>query len=401
MKILIISSFLPYPLFTGGHIRLFNIIKELSKRHSITLICEKREYQTSSDIAQVEKVCKQVITFNRKKQWSLIHILKAAFSSYPFLMIGHTQPSMKEKISSMVKKEPFDVIHIETSYVMQNVPDISLPTVLVEHNIEYLVYERFTKNALFFFRPLFFLDIAKLKYWEEYFWKKATKLVSVSKQEAKYMGRTDIAVVPNGVDIGRFKIQDSRFKMTKKEKRILFIGDFKWIQNIDAIKWLLLEVWPIIRSKIKDQKLKIDIRLWVVGKKIPNEIKQLTYNKNVFFDENAPKDTVEIFNNSDILLAPIRVGGGTSYKILEAMASGTVVVTTPLGIEGIEAENNKEVLVGENSESLAQSVLDLLTNESIYKKISQNARALIEEKYDWKIIVKELEAVYNLAIKNS
>ena len=246
MKILIISSFLPYPLFSGGHVRLFNLIKELSKRHVITLVCEKRENQTEKDIEEMKKICKHVIVVDRKKQWSYQNIARAGFSVYPFLMVGHTQKSMQNKIEEILAKETFDLIHVETFYVMQNLPQVHIPIVLVEHNIEYMVYERFAKTALIFLQPFLYLDIAKMKYWEKIFWKKATKLVAVSEQEKKLMERKDAVVVPNGVDIKKFKVQSSKFKNNKKEKRILFIGDFKWVQNRNAIAWILKEIWPKI-----------------------------------------------------------------------------------------------------------------------------------------------------------
>ena len=88
MKILIVSSYLPYPLLNGGNIRLYNIIKALQKRHEITLVCEKREAQTLDDVAQVEKICKKVVTVRRKKQWSIKNIIKSGFSTWRNPLLG-------------------------------------------------------------------------------------------------------------------------------------------------------------------------------------------------------------------------------------------------------------------------------------------------------------------------
>ncbi len=398
MKILVVSSFLPYPLFSGGHIRLFNLIKELSKRHAITLVCEKREYQTEKDIQEVEKICKQVIVIDRKKQWSFRNITKAGFSVYPFLMVGHAQKSMRSKIEEILVKETFDLIHIETFYVMQNLPKVSIPTVLVEHNIEYLVYQRFAQGSSIAFRPLFLLDVMKMKYWEQKFWKEATRLIAVSNEEKKLMARDDVVVVPNGVDIEKFKVQSSKFKNNKKEKRILFIGDFKWIQNRDAVEWMLKQIWPKINSELRTPASRgeqnLELKLWIVGRSIPDSIKKLTDDRNVLFDENAPMETLEIFKQADILLSPIRVGGGTSFKILEAMASRVPVVTTSLGIEGIDARSGDDVLIADSPEGLANHTIRLLEDEEKYLRLAKNARELIEKKYDWKVIVKQLEQVY-------
>lgn len=389
MKLLVISSFLPYPLFSGGHVRLFNILKRLSKHYEITLICEKRDYQTQSDIEMVKKICKEVITVPRKKQWTVQNILKTAFSSYPFLMVGHANSEMALKIKESLVWG-FDLIHIETFYVMQNLPKTQVPVILAEHNVEYLVYKRFSDKSFFFLKPFFYLDAAKMKFWEKRFWKAATKLVAVSKEEKKLMQREDTVIVANGVDLEKFTVNSSQLT-ANKEKTILFIGDFRWIQNVDSVTFLLKEIWPHFAKATRG---KPKTKLWIVGKNIPDSIKQLSKDSQVIFDENTSLETHEIFQKADILLAPTRVGGGTSYKILEAMASGVPVVTTLLGIEGIEAKNNQEVLLGENKEDLASQVMRLFDDTDLYQKIAQNARKLIESAYDWEIIVGKLEKVY-------
>jgi len=383
-----VSSYLPYPLFSGGHIRLYNIIRGLSLNHKITFVCEKRDYQTKEDVEKIEKFCKKVIVVDRKKQWTFPNIVKAGISFSPFLIVGHTNKLLKQAITEVLNSEKFDLIHVETSYVMQNVPQVDIPIVLVEHNIEHLVYKRFVDVAPIFIRPLLYYDVIKLRHFEEEAWKKATKLVAVSEQEKRLMKREDTVVVPNGVDVDKFKAQSAKRKTKKEERRILFIGDFKWVQNRDTAEWILTAIWPKVKSSLK---------LWIVGRKIPQNIKDLG-DESVIFDEDAPIDTSLIYQKADILLAPIRVGGGTSFKILEAMSCGVPVVTTRLGIEGIGAEENKEALVSETAEGLANHVIDILEDEKLYKTISQNARKLIEKKYDWKIIVERLEEVYKSAV---
>jgi len=388
MKILLVSSFLPYPIFSGGHVRLFNLLKQLSKQHEITLVCEKRKYQTEKDIEEVKKYCKEIYVVDRKKQWSFDVILKTTFSSLPFLIQGHTLPKMKKIISILLDKNKYDLIHVETFYVYQNLPETKLPVVLVEHNIEYEVYQRFVDNAPVIARPFLQLDVEKIKYWEKYFWEKAKIVVAVSKLEAKKIG-SKTKVVANGVDTKNFKFKISM--PTDKKKRILFIGDFKWIQNKDSAKWILKEIWPEINSRFND------VTLWVVGKNIPESLKQMK-TENVLF-EDSKLTTPEIFAKSYILLSPIRVGGGTSYKILEAMVSGVPVVTTSLGIEGLGEEVETNALIGNSSIQIAEKVSQLLTDSKTYERIRKNARNLVEKNYSWETISKGLNNIYEEAIK--
>ncbi len=399
MNILLVSSYLPFPLFSGGHIRLYNLLKHLSRKHSITLVCEKRSYQGEKEIAEVKKFCKKIIAVNRKKQWSIKNILKTGLSFSSFLITGHTTSDMKKEIKRELIESQFDLIHAETSYIMQNIPPTDIPLVLVEHNVEYLFYKRFADSAPLPLRPLLYIDILKLKYWEENMWRRAAKLVAVSEIEKKIMEkiREDVVVVSNGVDITKFKMKNEKLKITEGEKRILFIGEFKWLQNKDAIEFILKEIWPRLKAEFIPPMNDKGIKLWVVGRSIPDSVKELSSDKDVMFDENAPKETEGIFKKSNLLLAPIRVGGGTSFKILEAMASGVPVITTFLG-NAIDAKEDSEIVVAKTAEDFVQGIKELLENKEFYEKISTNARKLVEEKYNWKKISQDLNSVYESVV---
>lgn len=377
-----VSSYLPYPLFNGGNIRLYNLLKQLSKKNEITLICEKRKFQTEADVESVKKFCKKVITVERKKQWSIGNIIKTLFSDDPFLVVGHTSPEMSKLIKKELVENNFDLIHVETFYVFQNLPKTTLPVFLAEHNIEYKVYGRYADQSPFWIKPFFNFDVFKLKHKEEDSWSKATKIIAVSDTDKEVISRNSV-VIPNGVDFDKFKFQNPEDKIKIKEKLILFIGDFKWLENRDSVRLILRKIWPKI-------SLKFNIKLWIVGREIPQNLK-IIGGKNIVFDEHV-LDTMEAYRRSYILLTPIKVGGGTSFKILESMAAGVPVVTTSLGAEGIT--NGSELVIADTSEKIIEKVEELLLDKESYKKISIRARKFVEEKYDWKNIAEKLEKTY-------
>lgn len=375
--------------------RLYNLIKHIGQRHTVTLICEKRPNQTREDQNEVEKICDQVITVARQKQWSLKNIIKTGFSLSPFLIIGHTTQDMRVVIEKELVKKKYDLIHVETFYVMQNLPKTSLPIVLVEHNIEYFIYERYAQKAAWFMRPLLMLDVYKLKRAEQRAWEKATVVAAVSKQDKEVIGRKNTYIVPNGVDTTVFqpKMISSEFKT--KKKKILYIGDYGYVQNRDAAGYIINSIWPQLKKNIS-----LDATLWIVGKNMNQSIKDLgKEDNNIFFDDTNVQTAADIFSEADVLLAPIRIGGGTSYKIIEAMAVGTPVVTTSLGHEGIEAKPDEEILIADTPEAIAGAVVSLLTNQQQYTLLSKNARKAIEKNYDWVQISRSLEYVYREAIR--
>lgn len=400
MKILIISSYLPYPLLSGGQVRLYNLIKELSAKHEVTLVCEKRKQQTIADVAAIEKICKAVITVERRKQWSIANIVKAGISSHSFLATGHTTPVFTQKIHEVLGRDSFDVIHVETYYVMQNLPPTTVPIVLVEHNIEYLVYQKFMKRAPFILRPFLAVDIAKMKKEEESCWKKAKAIAAVSREDQKvikYAG-CDAFLVSNGVNTQQFSFKEKPFGETTTRK-ILFLGDFKWIQNRDSVIFIIKEIWPCIKRELRIKKQEVRVNLWIVGRRIPDSIRNLTNDPDVLFDEKSSDlPTEKIFQATAMLLAPIRVGGGTSYKILESMSCGTPVVTMQMSATALDATDGRELMVGQTAQELAEKSVQLLTDNHLYATLSKNGRALVEKSYTWKEIGTDLEEVYHKAV---
>lgn len=390
MKILLVSSYLPYPLINGGHIRLYNLLKSLKDRHEITLICEKREYQRETDIKAVEDVCNKVVTFPRKKQWSIANILKTGFSDDPFLIVGHKIAEMKMRIKQELQREKYDLIHIETSYVFQNIPQTILPTVLIEHNIEYLVYKLFAQKAPIFLRPFLLIDVNKLKKKEEDYWRKATRVVAVSPSEKSLIEQTGVQadLVPNGVDLDSFKFKNIDQAFQSERKQFLFIGDYKWMQNRDAVGWLIKEIWPNITKQVKEK-----ISLRIVGRNIPPRIKAIA-DPTIIIEEDSPRKTEEIFSESFALLAPLRIGGGSQYKILESMAVGTPVITTPLGLSGLQVKAGRDILVGENIKEIISHASSLLDNKKLYLQLALHGRKQIEKEYDWNSIAQKLDSVY-------
>ncbi len=388
MKILMLTPYLPYPLLSGGQTRSYNLLKNLARDHDITLFSFIRTNEEKKYRAELLKYCKKVEVFVRRPAWSLINVFLAASSPYPFLVAIYLSQNVKKALSFELDRNKYDLIHAETFYVMPNIPKTRVPVLLVEQTIEYRVYQHFVQQSVpNVLKPLLWLDVWKVRFWEKFFWRKADRVVAMSEADKEKMLRVlpnlTVDVVPNGVDMNSFQAK-KRAKATRPT--ILYVGNFKWLQNREAAIILMRDIWPKIKKKMPNARLRI------VGRGLGEDLKKWRRDDMVF-DEHVD-DIRNIYQEADIMLAPIKGPGGTRLKILEAMASGCPVLTTPVGIEGIAAKNGTEVLVGNTSEDLAKLAVDLLNDPAKRKSLTNHAMKLVHKKYNWLEITQKLEGIY-------
>lgn len=258
MKILMLTPYLPYPTNSGGQIRSNNLIKHLSKKHEITLCSLVKDDKDRKYIEKLKPYCKNVYVFKRpQKPWTLSNIFKTGFSSFPFLVIRNFSPDEKKAMPKIIEEGDFDLIHAETFYVSPHIPKTNIPIVLVDQTIESQVYEHYVKNyRIPILRPLLYIDVFKIRYWESFYWKKAARVIAVSERDAKVMKEIvkglKVDVVPNGVGDDLVKEVPIHYNKT-----ILFMGNYAWMQNSEAARILATKVFPRVLDKIPDARLVI------------------------------------------------------------------------------------------------------------------------------------------------
>jgi glycosyltransferase involved in cell wall biosynthesis len=392
MKILMLTPYLPYPLYSGGQIRTYNLLKNLSHKHQITLVSFIREEKEKKYIDELKKFCEDVYVFKKRKPWSLKSLFISAISIYPLVVCLYLRRMVRTQIATLVTTNKFDLIHAETFYVLPNIPKTSIPTILVEQTIEYLVYKHYTETVWFWPAKLLMLyDVFKIRHFEKKYWREANRVVAMSEADKTVMKSLvpgiHVDLVPNGVDSQFFKL--NRNKRAGQPKTILFVGQFKWLQNREAVEILLTKIWPLIQKKMPDTKL------WIVGRSAPESLKKFESDK-VTVSSNI-KTITDAYLNADVMLAPIYGPGGTRYKILESMACGLPVVTTEIGIEGLNAIDGRHVLIGNKPEELAQKTIDVLSDKKLSEKLASEGRAFVEKNYNWKSIAGILDRIYEEA----
>lgn len=397
MKILMLTPYLPYPPSSGGQVRSYNLIKNLAKEHQITLFSLIKHSSELEYIKELEKFCAKVKVFKRsEKPWTLKNIFRTGFSLYPFLVIRNLAVGEKEAVEKELKQNKYDLIHAETFYVMPHLPSTSIPIVLTDQTIEYQVYQHYVKNFWFWpLKPFLYFDVLKLRFWETRFWRKANRVIAVSESDKKKMlglvPDLDVGVVPNGAGEDLMALWPK--KIGSKEVKILFQANFLWLQNTEAALFLVEKVFPLIKKEIPSAICQI------VGQKAQEKLKKV-HQKGVKIIDLANDDIEGVkkaYREASVFLAPLSGPGGTRLKILGAMAAGVPVVTTPVGIEGIEAKNDVNVLIRKSPQDLADEVIKILKDKVLYQKITQAARLLIEKKYSYQAVAKVLDKIYQEA----
>lgn len=383
-----LTPYLPYPLLTGGQTRSYNLIKRLSSLgHKITLFCLIKEELDKKYVPELQNFCEEVQVFKRpEKPWTVQNILRTGFSLYPFLVVRNWASGEKSAIELILKRKKFNLIHAETFYVMPHIPETEIPILLVEQTIEYLVYKHYVDEFPFLsLKPLLYIDVAKLKFWEIKFWQKATRVAAMSEDDQSSMkhlvANLKVDIVPNGVDSEFFA---KKVKERSKDPVILYLGNFTWLQNREAVEVLVSKIWPTVASKIPNAKL------WIIGKDAKKFFPNL--NKGIRVEEVL--DVREVYQQASLLVAPIYGGGGTRYKNLESFASGLPVITTSIGIGGTDAKDGVNVIVRDKPEDIADAIIELIKNKKLYNKLSENAKKLVREKYDWDPIATHLSQIY-------
>lgn len=389
MKILFVSAILPYPLHSGGQVRVYNLLSRLSHHHEITLVTFLRDLSDKRYEKELS-FCEKVITGYRGTAWKPGYVARSLLGDKPLLLTSYSHTRLKEEIRHELEAFQYDLIHIEPWYVWPSLPTANIPMVVATHNIEYEVYTEYVRRLQIVpLRPGYYWDVLKLCCWERRVWKYASHVVAVSEDDASVIQKSvhsevPVSVVPNGVDVSSFRFET---KKSGGAPVFLFVGSFMWMQNCDAAQWLMKTIWPMLEKRFPGAVLRI------VGRSMPPKLRRLVVNTRVTLLEHV-ENIEEEFHNADVLIAPIRIGGGTSFKILEAMACGLPVVTTTLGAKGLNVAHGRELVIANTDDKLVEAATLLVRSPKKRSEIARNARKTIERDYAWDTIAKSLDHIW-------
>jgi glycosyltransferase involved in cell wall biosynthesis len=364
MKILFLTAHLPYPPLSGGRRREFELISRLSRSFEIHLCSITKSWGTDSmytnDLLQY---CTSVNLFEAQAPTN-----RQQYAFYPHQMKKHMSEEASSYISFLLKNQSFDVVHIEGYYLLQHIPPKpEVPILLVEHNIEHLLaLQQFKVAVTQQEKSYFWSEYIKTLKWERLTWKRARVCVALTNEDKITMERLesniDIRMIPNGSDhqkrrdVATSLLLSNSFDhsvISDNCPSILFVGNFAYEPNIDAALYLSRHIFPLILKDVPN------VKLFLVGNAPPPEICSLTSNKQIEVTGRVAS-LIPYYKHADVVVCPLRIGGGVKVKVLEALGFGKAIVSTSVGAQGVDLSTYKAVAVADEVTDFAENVVRLL-----------------------------------------
>lgn len=419
LDLLFVMPEVPYPPRKGTAMRNYNLVKHLSSRHRVRVIAFEGE-QTSAQAMMEAGVCERVYTLPAPRR-AVHRRLAQLVLPTPDLALRLESKAMVGKLTEVVRRDPPDIVQVEGLEMapawLHSRQNAAAPTqgrlfsILDEHNAEYAMQWRAFQADRKQFRHLpqalySFLQWAKLRRYEGWVLSRFDGVVTVSAGDARALqqlpfGREAI-VISNGVDTDYFSPNAAEVAVYTTEQAslsslpevhaarhaLVFTGTLDYRPNVDAAIWMSREIMPLVRRGCPDANL------YLIGQRPCPAVCRLDGLPGVHV-LGPVEDVRPYMAVASVYVVPVRYGGGVRLKVLEAMAMGKPVVSTRMGLEGIELKPNVHALVADAASDFALAVVSLLRDEERSRELSRLARMLVCEKYDWRNLIPCLESYYD------
>lgn len=392
MRILWLAPYLPRPVFGAGT-RVYNLIKALASTCEIDLIAHAWPPSPDDELGnQLSAMCRTVqcvppVIQSRRDRREMQ--LKALRSRRPSQYWMSFAPAMQECIDRAVRKNDYDVAVLEHSFMGYYTLPESLLVVLDQHNVESDILRRASRHERSFVRRIYNL-VEFVRYYpdERRICRSADLILAASEHDCDSMRRwggvPPCVVAPNGVDCTYFAPRAVDIP-EKEAMDIVFTGAMHYAPNAAAMLYFVDKIWPLIRARAPGAMLRI------VGGDPAPAILQLARLPNVSVRGNVA-DMRPYLADAAVVAVPLRVGGGTRLKIVEALAMARAVVTTSVGCEGLMVQDGKHLFVADEPIDFAARVVELLHDPARRVQVGENGRRLVKDSYDWPVVGARMEA---------
>jgi polysaccharide biosynthesis protein PslH len=389
LRVLVVSPELPRPASSGFAKRVYWLARHLARRHLVTLLC----YAPSNgdrEVAGLRHLLSEVIAIPHQESRGLTRRLEQV-RSLPSPLAFHARQlrgvTMQKAIDQTLRTSAFDVVQIESSQMCGFEYNTRAPIVIDEHNIEYeLLMRMYEAEGSPGRRAFNYVEYRKFRRSELRWWQEASGCATTSEREQRILQSmapaTPTAVVPNAVDLDYFRPSSA----TPQPGSVLFVGLLTYRPNLEAVRFLVSEIMP------KVWHMRPDARLTVVGHGWASDLEQLRGPRVVM--KGWVPDVRPYLEEAAVVVTPVRIGSGTRFKVLEALAMGKAVVSTSVGCEGLNLRHGEHLLVADEPGAFASHVLAVLNDPSAAIALGEPARAVVSAEYSWDQAGVRLEDLY-------
>jgi polysaccharide biosynthesis protein PslH len=388
MKILFLTSRLPYPPHQGDKLRNWHFIQYLSKEHQVHLISFIFHDRENQWIPALNEVCASVTLIKLPLVQSIINCVGAIFKKVPFQVAYYQSLRMHKEVAAAIKRVRPDIIH---THLMRMAPYAvkydDFPKVIDFTDTVSLYLSRFKK---FCRNPVlrWFIgeELKRVLSYEDVMTKFDSTLICSlvdKKILAERFRNVRIDLINNSIE----KISCLPDESIKRDpQRIIFVGNMSYPPNSDAVHYFVNDIFPLVKKEIPGAKL------YIVGKNPTRYIRSLDVKDIIVtgFVENIKNE----YLMSSVVVSPVRFGAGVLTKVLESMMIGVPVVSTPVGVEGLQLENGKEIFITGDPTGFAKCIMNLIQDPLLWKKVSEAGKKISRSRFEVNVVGRELVDVY-------
>lgn len=379
-KILVVTTFMPYPLDMGSKINLYRVLQIMSESHEVDLVAFTDDRENLKYVDELEKLCGRVKVFVKPEistrygpVWG--RVFASLFSLKPFYVLRYFSKEVREFIRELIEKEGYDYVLIDHLKQAQYLPKKKKGRwVLKEYDIDHLVrWRAFLQERNLVRKVFYFIEAVKFYFYERKMVPRFDRWMAISERDKERL--VELGAERERVVVERMWVRGRRrFEFREEEKQILFVGLLSWWPNREGVRWFLREVFPLIKEEVPGA------RVVIVGdqkKYVEKEVGEIEGVELTGYVEEVES----YYEKASVFVAPLRVESGVRVKILNAMSSGVPVVSTSLGLEGIPVEKGRDVLVADDPDRFAEKVVKVMKEKSLAERLSGRAEEFVGREY--------------------
>jgi glycosyltransferase involved in cell wall biosynthesis len=396
MHVAVVDEELPYPPTSGKRIRTLNLLRRLAKRHRLTYLCHRnadagearRAAEYFADLGIATVVVGRAVP-RRGGPGFYLRLAANLLSPLPYSVASHTSRALRHALHEHARTRPVDLWHCEWTPYTHSLRAVQGPRVAVAHNVESVIWQRYAETEPNPFKRWFIVgQWHKFDRFERAALRDVDRTIAVSDLDAARFrddfGLDRVGVVENGVDLDYFRPRDE----WREPGRLLFLGSLDWRPNLDGVRLLLERVFPVVRAACPSAVLEL------VGRNPPAELRRRAATTPGVELHADVADVRPHLARCGMMVVPLRIGGGSRLKILEALATATPVVSTRVGAEGLSLEPGRHLDVVPEIDDLVGAILAAVHSPERSRKQAEHGRRRVAELYGWDALAAKLETIW-------